>query len=169
MRLQVDAKVGSRIMEYVWPARKHRNLAIEDRANAEGSVQKVEDETIVSPSPSRKSLDSYRALDKPSTSFESSGLAPPHLRRLGVSRSFTDLRSSSSTASDFPSAPRSAVSQKNRAADTFRSMSVPDPSDSQVKRRNEAGKQAQRRKIGDAAEMKTRSSQKTFILVKISR
>jgi hypothetical protein len=44
-----------------------------------------------------------------------------------------------------------------------------DPPDSSVKRRNEPDKQAERRRIGDAAEMKTRSSQKTFILVKISR
>lgn len=43
-----------------------------------------------------------------------------------------------------------------------------DPPDSLAKRRNEIGKQVQRRQIGDAAEMKTRLSQKTFILVKIS-
>lgn len=166
LRLQVDAKVGSRIMEYVWPARKHRNLAIEDKANIEGSVQKVEDETLVSRPSSRKSLDSSRALDKELAPFEPSGLTPPPLRKLRASRSFTDLRNSS-PASEFSSTPRSVVSQKSRAADTM--SDFPDPPDGLMKRRNEAGKQAQRRKIGDAAEMKTRSSQKTFILVKISR
>lgn len=169
MRLQVDAKVGSRIMEYVWPARRHRNLAVEDRASAEGSVQVTGDKTSVLRSPSRKSLDSSRALEKQRTSFESSALAPPPLRRLGASRSFTDLRDNSTT-SDFTSTPRSPISYKGRTVDAVRLMSnFPDPPDNLVKRRNEPDKQAQRRKVGDAAEMKTRSSQKTFILVKISR
>jgi hypothetical protein len=169
MRVQVDAKVGRRIMEYVWPARRHRNLAIEDKANAERSVQKIEDDISTSRPPSRKSLDSSRALDNPQISFDSSGLAPPPLQRLSASRSFTDLHNSS-TASDFPPTPRSAVPHKSRTADVFRSTSnFPDPPDSLVKRRNEAAKLIERPKIGDAAEMKTRSSQKTFILVKISR
>jgi hypothetical protein len=169
MRVQVDAKVGRRIMEYVWPARRHRNLAIEDKANAERSVQKIEDDISTSRPPSRKSLDSSRALDNPQISFDSRGLAPPPLQRLSASRSFTDLRNSS-TASDFPPTPRSAVPHKSRTADVFRSTSnFPDPPDSLVKRRNEAAKLIERPKIGDAAEMKTRSSQKTFILVKISR
>jgi hypothetical protein len=169
MRLQVDAKVGRRIMEYVWPARKHRNLAIEERANVGGDARNSEDEPSISRSSSRKSLDSSQALDKPRTSFESNGLAPPSLRRLGASRSYTDLRNSI-TSSDFPSTSRTTVSHRSRHADVFRSaVGLPDPPDSLVKRRGEAGKQTQRRQIGDAAEMKTRSSQKTFILVKISR
>lgn len=167
MRLQVDARVGSRIMEYVWPARRQRTLAIQERSNSEGSGQTAMDESNSTPQPSsRKSLDSPRALEKPQTSLDISGLKPPPLRRLATSRSFTDLRSSSGSV---PPTPLTAVSHKSRAADVFRSVSnSSDVSDSQSKRRTEVVKQPGR-KIGDAAEMKTRSSQKTFILVKISR
>lgn len=170
MRLQVDAKVGSRIMEYVWPARKQRTLAIQERTNSEGSGQTAMNESIPTTQlSSRKSLDSPRALEKPRTSLDTNGLKPPGLRRLATSRSFTDLRSSSAGSGSVPPTPLTAVSHKSRATDVFRSVSnSSEVSDSQGRRRNETTKQLDR-KIGDAAEMKTRSSQKTFILVKISR
>lgn len=169
MRLQVDAKVGSRIMEYVWPARRQRALAIQERTNSEGSGQTAMDESISTPQlSSRRSLDSPRALEKPRTSLDTSGLKPPPLRKLATSRSFTDLRSSSA-GSSVPPTPLTALSHKSRATDAFRSVSnSSEVSDSQARRRTETAKQLGR-KIGDAAEMKTRSSQKTFILVKISR
>jgi hypothetical protein len=155
-------------MEYVWPARRHRNLAIENRAYSEKSAQKIEDDMSV-PQPSRKSLDSSRALDKRRISFDSNGLAPPPLQRLRPSRSFTDLRNSGAL-SEVATTSRSTISHKSRAADVSRSTSnLLEAPDNLVKRKNEAAKQVQRRTIGDAAEMKTRSSQKTFILVKISR
>jgi hypothetical protein len=165
MRLQVDAKVGRRIMEYVWPARRHRNLAIEEKATIDESAQRVEDDTSVPWPPSRKSLDFARTPDKTRTALESSGLTPPPLHGLSFSRSVTDLRNTS-TASDFG---RSAISHKSRTTDGFRSVSNLPDSDNLVKRRHEANKQTRRRTIGDAAEMRSRSSQKTFILVKISR
>lgn len=159
MRLQVDAKVGSRIMEYVWPARRHRALAAEIGPCSDKSDRRNSDEAAQTP-PSRKSLDSSRARDR------YNGLTPPPLRRLGTSRSFTDLRSSSPSDS-LP------TSNRTRTLDPLRSRSqanLLDPSEIQVKRRHETStKQISNRKIGDAAEMKTRSSQKTFILVKISR
>lgn len=167
MRLQVDAKVGSRIMEYVWPARKHRTMALEDRTSTEEPVQQHIGEALVMPSSSRKSLDSSRALERPRASLESDKLRPPPLRRLNTSRSFTDLRSNST--SEFPPTPRSAMPFKHRTTDVLRNTSTA-TLDPQLKRRNETTKNiGQNRKAGDAAEMKTRSSQKTFILVKISR
>lgn len=156
MRLQVDAKVGSRMLEYVWPARKQRALAAAGASTSETPAQRKSDEE---PRPSRKSMDSSRALNG------SNGLKPPALRRLGTSRSFTDLRGSIPSDSRPPS--RSGTPQRTRTLDKFRSRSqtnLLDPSEGQIKKR-----QVSARKAGDAAEMKTRSSQKTFILVKISR
>ncbi|KAF7964514.1 hypothetical protein HWV62_6371, partial [Athelia sp. TMB] len=160
MRLQVDAKVGSRIMEYVWPARKQRALAAEASSSTGTSAQRTSDE-LVQPRPARKSMDSSRALNG------SSGLKPPPLRRLGTSRSFTDLRSS--TPSDTRPSSRSGTPQRTRTLDKLKSRSqtnLLDPSDGQVRKRHEtSGKHGSSRKVGDAAEMKTRSSQKTLNLL----
>ena len=123
MRLQVDAKVGSRIMEYVWPARKQRALAAEASSTTGMSAQRTSDE-LVQPRPARKSMDSSRALNG------SSGLKPPPLRRLGTSRSFTDLRSS--TPSDTRPPSRSGTPQRTRTLDKLKSRSqtnLLDPSD----------------------------------------
>lgn len=181
MRLQVDAKIGSRIMEYVWPARKQRALEHEEQPNTPDISQSARVDPPPTPIASRQSLDSSRALDRPRGSLENNRLAPPPLRKLGVSRSFTDLRSSAK--SDFAPPPRSAMTLKPRANDLSRAdhsvklsrtdstkSNLVDLAGPSVKKRVESGKQvARRRKIGDAAEMKTRSSQKTFIMVKISR
>ncbi|KAK7470536.1 Protein SABRE [Stygiomarasmius scandens] len=164
LRLQVDARVGRRILEYLWPSRKKR------RQESDGKQSEVVNDEptrpVILP---RVSLDT--AIPKsPKISRElsdssESGLVPPSLRRLGVSRSFTDLRSSAAESSPFLS--RSSL-QRTRSSELLRS----DPDASELK----DGKRFKHRhdlnqkvnKFGDAAEMKTRSSQKTFVLVRIS-
>ena len=176
MRLQLDAKIGSRIMEYVWPARRHRALEREERPNTPDISQSARPDPPPIPITFRQSLDSSRAMDRPHGSLEKNQLAPPPLRRLGVSRSFTDLRSNAK--SDFTPSPKGVLTIKTRANDLdyigklsrADSENLFDLAGLQPKKRVDSGKQvARRRKIGDAAEMKTRSSQKTFIMVKISR
>jgi hypothetical protein len=145
MRLQVDAKVGSRIMEYVWPARKTRKQISRDMSLAA-------DQTAQVLSPSRPSLD----LSHAPTSQREHRLAPPPLRKLGSSRSFTDLRSSASEHAQISSLQRTRSSQALRPHSVGEQM-------------RDAPESTRLRKYGDAAEMKTRSSQKTFVLVRVSR
>ncbi|RDB22829.1 hypothetical protein Hypma_010076 [Hypsizygus marmoreus] len=148
MRLQIDARVGRRIMDYLWPARRHRH-DIGDAKN-EG--------TVVPPRPpigDRTSLDSPRTLHGFRTVPETNGneLKPPMLRRLGSSRSFTDLRASRRDTLGMLSM------HKAPSSETLRQNSMaPD---------NKA-KDELIKKAGDAAEMKTRASQKSFVLVRIS-
>ncbi|KAG9218974.1 hypothetical protein CCMSSC00406_0001384 [Pleurotus cornucopiae] len=143
IRLQIDASLGRRIMEYLWPARKDR------RIRSSSSSADTDDETniprIVA---TRASLDSPRALQTfPSEVTNDATLRPPMgLRRLGSSRSFTDLRFSTTDP-----APKLS---RTRSTDALKPANQVEP-----KRRDT---------IMDATEMKTRSSQKSFVLVRIS-
>ncbi|KAK7060550.1 Protein SABRE [Paramarasmius palmivorus] len=170
LRLQIDAKVGRRMMEYLWPARKTRQKALEDSSfEVVGSGS----EAHVSIS-GRSSLDSTpRAnMSRQASDSEhpSSGLTPP-LRRLGASRSFTDLRMSAlESESTHPALQRTRSSEGLRARantkppESFDHPRVRSRVDSSVRRDDINGNTT-----GDAAEMRTRSSQKTFVLVRISR
>ncbi|KAF9464454.1 golgi-body localization protein domain-containing protein [Collybia nuda] len=149
LRLQIDARVGRRIMEYLWPARKDRQGAIDD----EGEI--LETQLLTKHSHGiRTSLDSPRALHgfRHDTTKE---LAPPVLRKLGSSRSFTDLRSRKDTLHP-PSLSRM------HSTETLRYNLTSDVAEDR-KHKNEVAKRA-----GDAAEMKTRATQKSFVLVRIS-
>ncbi|KAF8076499.1 golgi-body localization protein domain-containing protein [Lyophyllum atratum] len=152
MRLQIDARVGRRIMEYVWPARKHRN-EIDDAKNNVLELRKPTADL------QRTSLDSPRALHGPRSPHESSkGELVPPLRKLGASRSFTDLRRSA-TAKDNLLVP---TIHKMPSSETMRQISN-DGAEGSNKQKGKSGK-----KDNDAAEMKIRTSQKSFVLVKIS-
>ncbi|KAF5390524.1 hypothetical protein D9757_002702 [Collybiopsis confluens] len=134
LRLQIDAKVGRRIMEYVYPARKHRRKSIEGPPQADTAMDMA---------------------------LRSSSLAPP-LRKLGTSRSFTDLRSAAAQESTqvFLRPPL----QRTRSSEHLkRNQTTGDNLDKENKRQKTISK-----RNGDAAEMKTRSSRKTFVFVKIS-
>ncbi|KAJ6628726.1 golgi-body localization protein domain-containing protein [Mycena sp. CBHHK59/15] len=161
MRLQVDAKVGRRIMEYVWPARRNRKRLTEDEANT--SLDTSPDPLVLS----RSSLDSPRALQMPKGRLFSAppSLAPPI--KLSASRSFTDLRTASLQV---PSAPTLHRTVSSGALRPF--PSSPEPSIAEgfkKKSRSDSTKLALvPKRRGDAAEMKTRSSQKSFVLVQIS-
>ncbi|KAI6105796.1 hypothetical protein F5141DRAFT_1189568 [Pisolithus sp. B1] len=85
IRLQLDARLGQRIMEYIWPSRRGRH-----RKTTHDSHQ-ANDEVSLNQSTTRPSFESSRLLQKPRTSLDSGGLTP--WKKLGGSRSFTDLRS----------------------------------------------------------------------------
>lgn len=172
MRLQIDAKVGSRIMEYLWPARRAR-AAIENGHTEAPKTPKTpqtphEPRHLYAVSPTRVSLDSARPTPLPRgrSDMNLAGLAPP-LRRLGASRSFTDLRSSATDSLHSPFLPSVHSLQRTVSSEALRSnATTPDPTSNQ-RPKSRAGKQTE--KAGDAAEMRTRSSQKSFVLVRISR
>lgn len=154
LRLQLDTKVGQRIMEYIWPARKNRRNREAEQTDSSTSVAaKIQppppvDPTLQDPSPgpsgrARKSMDHTR-------------LTPVQVRGLGTSRSFTDLRSALSSSM--------SLYHMNRSTDALPSPSTP------------TGVHPIRRGTSlapgvagsnDAAIMKTRSAQKTFVAVDI--
>lgn len=134
-------------MEYLWPARRHRQ-EIEDKPS-EATV------TVPPKAPGRASLDTPRALHSFKTSPDTSkGELVPPLRKLGSSRSFTDLKASARDTLHLPGI------SKMPSSETLRQMAM----SSEAKNKSDANKRA-----GDAAEMKTRASQKSFVLVRISR
>lgn len=149
IRLQLDARLGQRIMEYVWPARRGRNQT--------DTIRNLPESHRPSEQPlPRSSLESALLLQKPRRSLDSNSLAPG-LRKLGSSRSFTDLRSAAAESTKTP-----VETSFGRAATPDLNVNEDSRSIRKVNREDQPGKD-------DAVEMKTRSSQKTFILVKISR
>jgi hypothetical protein len=149
LRLQLDTKVGQRVMEYIWPARKNRGERGVEQSDTPTSVTtKVQPPTPVdvqdpSPGPSgrvRKSMDHSR-------------LTPVQVRRLGSSRSFTDLRSAAGGSM--------SLYHMNRSTEAISSPSTPTSAHAIRRGTGVAGS-------NDAAIMKTRSAQKTFVAVDIS-
>ena len=172
LRLQVDSKVGRRIMEYVWPDRKNRQPAHDDTPAKEEVLKPRLEIDIKSPTSGRSSIDSPRALHRQVDSDEKT-LAP---RKLGASRSFTDLRLAKDAGFLSPGALLSPPSflQRTQSSDSvnFASMldapETPRPNggfDSDVS----DPKRKESKDAGDAQVMKTRSSRKSFVLVRISR
>lgn len=151
IRLQLDARLGQRIMEYVWPARRERN-----QPDTQCTIRDLPESHHPSEPPPRSSLESAQLLQKPRGSLDSNRLAPS-LRKLGASRSFTDLRSAAAESTRTP-----VETSFGRAATPDLNVNEDSRSIRRVNREDRPGKD-------DAVEMKTRSSQKTFILVKISR
>lgn len=149
IRLQLDARLGQRIMEYVWPARRGRN-----QPQMQCTIYDSPESHHPSEQP-RSSLESALLLQKPRGSLDSNRLAPSQ-RRLGSSRSFTDLRSA-------------AAESKTPVETTFGRVATPDLNPNEDSRSGRKVNREDRPGKDDAVEMKTRSSQKTFILVKISR
>jgi len=172
LRLQVDAKVGRRIMEYVWPDRKDRQVALDDSTAKEKSLKPPLEIEIKSPTSSRSSIDSPRALHRPVNS-NGKDLTPP-LRKLGSSRSFTDLRLAKDTGVLSPGALLSPPSflQRTCSSDSINFASTSDTPETQrlVSLDSDASdpKRIGSKDAGDAQVMKTRSSQKSFVLVRIS-
>ncbi|KAJ7179036.1 golgi-body localization protein domain-containing protein [Mycena filopes] len=155
MRLQVDAKVGRRIMEYVWPARRNRKLQIEDESQLPTADNTPE--VVLAP----VSLDSPRTQTAKKTPLSTPTLAPP--MKLSASRSFTDLRSASLVP---PTPPRL---HRTASSGTLREAALPARPPVKKNRTESSSKALQlAKKAGDAAEMKTRSSQKSFVYVRVS-
>ena len=154
-------------MEYVWPDRKDRQAALDDTPVKEKALKPPLEIEIQSPTSGRSSIDSPRALHI----SDGNTLVPP-LRKLRGSRSFTDLRLTKDPGFLSPGALLSPPSflQRTSSADSInfaaildapetpRPIGGLDSDDSDVKK-----------DAGDAQVMKTRSSQKSFVLVRISR
>jgi len=161
-------------MEYVWPSQKDQQSIPGGSPNKEAFPTAPIEIHIKSPMSGRSSIDSPRALHSP-RAFEFPGrsatLSPPG-RKLGNSRSFTDLRA---TKDKFPEhtslLPGSPITKRSNSSDPVNFSSLFDPTAASgplvpgfdldpVKN----GKSA-----GDAQLMKSRSVQKTFVLVRVAR
>lgn len=161
LKLQIDAKLGQRIMEYLWPDRRNRQRDSEDETASTWSQETTHSEGLHVPNlPIRSSIDSPRALQNlHSDDVSQDGrLAPPSVRRLASSRSFTDLRYTFGDHDRFQFL--SSNSGRQESSDLHEPLS-PGP-------KYEATFDLEQKR-GDAAVMKTRSSQKTFIYVKVAR
>lgn len=150
-------------MEYVWPARKKRRQAGDGEEEGPMPIPILLPSPVVTKpqTPTRASLDSPRTLEESHRMDQLSPatLAPPPLRRLGASRSFTDLRT---TANLF----QSPMLHKTRSTDALNvGLEGPTGPENKIPKLT----QQLQKKSGGAAEMKTRSSQKSFVLVRISR
>ncbi|KAF9569300.1 hypothetical protein CPC08DRAFT_812902 [Agrocybe pediades] len=185
IRLQVDAKVGRRIMEYVWPDRKAREqvTGLEDPPHQDSSSKPPPEITVKSPMSGRSSMDSPRIVPgSKQLSKASKKMQGPTLRKLGSSRSFTDLRSAREddvlspppmsppaflTTPGFLSPPaflkRTHSTDSVNFASLLEAPATPGPKGIETNDSDGLSKST-----GDAQVMKTRSSQKTFVLVKIS-
>jgi hypothetical protein len=161
MRLQIETRMGSRLMEYVWPERRRRKQVSDSPTTPAPSRQRRITEAVMDSRPppgGRASMEAPRSAEG-GKSFDVARLAVPQLRRNGTSRSFTDLRSASRD-------------QRERAPDLARNMSsyafpmVPTPSGESQQNGSALDKERAR---GEADEMKSRSAQKTFVDVRIER
>lgn len=180
MRLQLESRVGKIIMEYVFPGRRERR-----KANGHNSQLPEQPDTPVSArstnhlfhnalvthsDPSMLQRSSAESPRTPSGRYsieeKRPALSTNSSNRLVAARSFSDLRQVS----------RQNSSQKLDEVSPYLSVDKP-PS---VFEFNSHGPSTGRpvplleltpvQKVGDdAAEMKTRASQNTFVLVKISR
>ena len=181
MRLQIDTRVGRRIMEYMWPARRKR--ATQERAPTEPVPETPDLEELHLPPSAPSSPVANRSPLPTSTSFarsptikpsrrasadipsptRSDTLAVPGLRKTAASRSFTDLRGAANGSLQVPKL------HKTRSTDALITLSTSGSSGNASKSSDETKSSARRHEADDAALMKTRSSQKTFVLVKVSR
>lgn len=178
MRLQLEAKVGRAIMEYVWPARRDRmrleGVAKTERAHNNDSshtmsrvgTESSEASEETEPRPAVSDLDHSEHSMRTRKRFSVDGARPTLApKSVTSSRSFSDLRLASRQNTAHKPAPMSSeflLIDRDVVADFPPDILRPqdnvgmDLSPYQGVR-------------DDAAEMKTRSSQTTFILVRIAR
>ncbi|KAF8913997.1 golgi-body localization protein domain-containing protein [Gymnopilus junonius] len=159
LRLQIDSKVGRRIMEYVWPDRKNRATLVDDFVDKESPPNAPLEITVHSPKSGRSSVDSPRGLRSPirsQTTDPGDKLYGHGLRKLGASRSFTDLRSARTI--------RTNSTESVKFSSMLDAQSTPGPGSSFGIDTGASAVKAP----DDAQVMKTRSSQKSFVLVRIS-
>lgn len=164
-------------MEYLWPARRKRNKALNGGASEDEELR-LPPSALPSPITPRSQLPSPMTPRSPisprrasvdfitTKSPEPNTLSVPGLRKTATSRSFTDLRKA---ASDSLHPPTSL--QRTRSTDALFTLSSTNSS-SQASKGSEEQKekrQMSKEEADDAAVMKTRSSQKTFVWVKVSR
>lgn len=176
MRLQIDTRVGRRIMEYMWPARRKRGdvepvpeIPDQDELDLPPSAPSspvaarspLPTPTPIARSPTLKH--SRRASADIPSPTRTNTLAVPGLRKTPTSRSFTDLRGAANGSLQVPKL------HKTRSTDALITLS-PSTSFGQGSKSSDETRSSRRKQVSDdAALMKTRSSQKTFVLVKVSR
>ncbi|KAI5124944.1 hypothetical protein M0805_007371 [Coniferiporia weirii] len=177
MRLQLEARVGKSIMEYVWPARRDRDRRVSENESAtsntlgeiagsdnllHGSENSASNPKIMN----RASLDAPSKLTRKKRYSIEERRPTLTSRRITSSRSFTDLRHASHqtsrdttpTSSDFLSVDGTSLALDSSVATMVEGRATDaNQMDLPV-----------RKKLDDAAEMKTRSAQKHFVLVRIS-
>lgn len=168
LRLQIDAKVGRKILEYVWPGRAQRTMN-------EGldNTHNISPPQIVVKSPTSAGRSSF---DSPHGLQTSKAIDKPALRKLGNSRSFTDLKTAretnASNSSNFLT-PQGFLSptgfmKRTHSSDSINVLNAIDVSSDHLGDA-ENSTPNDKQHAGDAQVMKIRSSQKTFVLVRISR
>lgn len=174
MRLQLNTRVGRRIMEYVWPARRQRRHAADQTRSFDTTSEFAQALKEVS-QPSQPSTQPPRRMSadlvRSRKSLDVHTSSPPAGPKLSASRSFTDLRAKTTdtlrvptlhrTASSEALVPRTGSPGPGRRA-TFHVK----PSEGLKDRSSSSATQ---KEIDDATEMKSRTSQKTFVWVKIAR
>lgn len=163
-------------MEYLWPARRARNIADQrtshDSNESSGNVatphrRRFPPTRTPTRTPTRSSFESatrkvhLRQVSEPETNSLSPP-APTGLRKLGASRSFNNLREAASRSTQSSRGPSLSRTRSTELLSERQARST----DNVVGRVKKDGNHKQR---GDAAEMRTRSHQKTFVLVRISR
>lgn len=171
MRLQIDTRVGRKIMCYVWPARRDRtqspteleSFLISEHNSEDGHDQGPKSSVL----PALTYTDSPRhaSFDLPPArrSLDMNRLAPPSpLRRLGTSRSFTDLRKERQDSLQVPRIQRMNSSGNLRDVHGMTKAAS-------MSSRSTPKEPMRAQQTDDALEMKTRASQKTFVRVKVAR
>ncbi len=162
-------------MEYLWPARRKRDKTIELDVDAlplpaSTATSPVSPGTPLDPpTPRRTQMPLRRAsvdIVLPS-STDKNLLMVPTLRKTATSRSFTDLRKAASDTLQIPVSPLSL--QRTKSSDAVFTLASSNSSGQVSKASDDRDKQRLKREADDAALMKTRSSQKTFVWVKVSR
>jgi hypothetical protein len=165
IRLQLDTTMGGRLLEYVWPNRRNRKQKAESGSpeSPTGRMRRAPEGAFSSRTrvAGRISLDSPRATENGTKSLEADRLAPPTLRRIGTSRSFTDLRTASREQSPPPPLRQRTTSFGANLSLGSMSQQQEGGVASSSERKN--------KEFGDAEEMKSRSSQKSFVLVRVGR
>lgn len=171
MRLQIDMRIGRRIMEYVWPARREREHTDEIEAFETLMESPITEEPIdivvIPESPMSPRRSSWDVSPRTRENHRQTTPTSP-LRRIGTSRSFTDLRKARTDSLLSPT----PTLHKTRSTDGL-AHEAHHPTRQNSKSGGDAKERSlalgKRKDIDDATEMKTRSSQKTFIWVRVNR
>lgn len=154
-------------MEYVWPARRNRDsISSSDREVDSAASSATIIQRAASNDASRSSLDSHPVV-KYGNRISSDEQRRPTLgfpsRRLTSSRSFNDLRSTSRLQSGYLASPGPEKS------DLFFNKNESRPANIRRNSSNLLDVTSKQKSKDDAIEMKSRSAQKTFVLVQVSR
>ena len=153
-------------MEYVWPARQHRKSLDSDGRDTVTNSS-ITAQRTASVDANRASLDSHPAV-KYGNRVSSDEPRRPNLglppRRLTSSRSFNDLRSASRQQSTYLETPVPSTTDLFSLKNESRPAQIRRDSSNLL-----LGSSSRQRSRDDAVEMKSRSAQKTFVLVQVSR